>query len=89
MNSTILQPYSWAEIEQKLGLPPFTQPKPVQAKRQNLTRHDTTSIPELIGAFSVNYFIMVLTTVVGGGVACHAPSEVTRTAPLPPSVASI
>ena len=25
-----------------------------------------TSIPELIGAFSVNYFIMVLTTVVGG-----------------------
>lgn len=25
-----------------------------------------TSIPELIGAFSINYFIMVLTTVVGG-----------------------
>ena len=48
MNSTILQPYSWAEIEQKLGLPPITQPKPVQAKRQNLTRHITTSIPELM-----------------------------------------
>ena len=30
----------------------------------------------------------VLTTVVGGGVACQAPSAVTRTAPLPPRVAS-
>lgn len=48
MNPTILQPYSWAEIEQKLGLRPITQPKPVQAKRPNLTRHDTTTIPELM-----------------------------------------
>ena len=48
MNPTILQPYSWAEIEQKLGLPPITQSKPVQAKRPNLTGHNTTSIPELM-----------------------------------------
>ena len=27
MNPTILQPYSWADIEQKLGLPPITELK--------------------------------------------------------------
>ena len=48
MNPTILQPYSWADIEQKLGLPPITELKPVQVKPQNLTRHTTTSIPELM-----------------------------------------
>jgi hypothetical protein len=48
MNPTILQPYSWAEIEQKLGLPPVAAPKFVQAQRQNPTRHDSASIPDLM-----------------------------------------
>ena len=48
MNPTILQPYSRDELLQKLGLPPIILPKSVQAQRRYLTRHDTTSIPELM-----------------------------------------
>lgn len=32
MNPTILQPYSWADIEQKLGLPPITELKAMLIK---------------------------------------------------------
>lgn len=48
MKTTRPVPYSWAEIQQKLGLKPVATPAPARHPRRHVPHFDSASIPELM-----------------------------------------